>query len=82
MSLKYFQANIGGSEVKNPPVIAGDSGWIPGLGRSPAGGNGNLLQYCCLENSIDRGAWAGEWGWGGRDGAWLQSMGLQKVGHN
>ena len=31
--------------------------WIPGLGRSPRGGNGNLLQYSCLENSIDRGTW-------------------------
>ena len=30
---------------------------IPGSGRSPGGGNGNLLQYTCLENSIDRGAW-------------------------
>ena len=41
MSLKYFQANIGGSEVKNPPVNAGDLGGIPGLGRSPETGSGN-----------------------------------------
>ena len=47
----------GGSVVKNPPANAGDSGSIPGLGRSPAGGNGNLLQYSCLENPMDRGAW-------------------------
>ena len=36
---------------------AGDSGSIPGLGRSPGEGNGNPLQYSCLENSMDRGAW-------------------------
>ena len=35
----------------------GDSGSIPGLGRSPGEGNGNPLQYFCLENSMDRGAW-------------------------
>ena len=46
--------------VKNSPANArdvGDSGLIPGLGRSPRGGNGNTLQYSCLENSMDRGAW-------------------------
>ena len=46
--------------VKNPPANAGDardSGLIPGLRRSPGGGNGNPLQYSCLENSLDRGAW-------------------------
>ena len=46
--------------VKNPPAKAGDAkglGSIPGLGRSPGGRNGNLLQYSCLENSLDRGAW-------------------------
>ena len=36
---------------------AGDAGLIPGLGRSPGGGHGNPLQYSCLENPIDRGAW-------------------------
>ena len=36
---------------------AGDADLIPGLGRSPGGGNGNTLQYFCLENSMDRGAW-------------------------
>ena len=35
----------------------GDSGWIPGLGRSSQDGNGNPVQYSCLENPIDRGAW-------------------------
>ena len=46
--------------VKNPPANAGDIrdvGSIPGLGRPPGGGHGNPLQYSCLENSMDRGAW-------------------------
>ena len=47
----------GGSVVKNLPANAGDPGLIPGLGRSPGGGNGNSLQYSCLENHMDRGAW-------------------------
>ena len=52
----------GGSAVKNPPANAGDIrdvGSVPGSGRSPGGGHGNLLQYSCLESSVDRGAlWA------------------------
>ena len=46
--------------VKNPPANAGDIrylGSIPGLGRHPGGGNSNPLQYSCLENPMDRGAW-------------------------
>ena len=46
--------------VKNPPANTGDerdAGLIPGFRRSPGGGNGNPLQYSCLENSMDRGAW-------------------------
>ena len=46
--------------IKSPPADAGevrDAGSIPGLGRSPRGGHGNLLQYSCLENPMDRGAW-------------------------
>ena len=46
--------------VKNPSANAGDIrdvGSIPGSGRSPRGGNGNTLQYSCLENPMDRGAW-------------------------
>ena len=46
--------------VKNLPANAGDirdSGWIPGLGRSPGEGNGNPLEYSCLENPMDRKAW-------------------------
>ena len=43
--------------MKNLPASVGDAGLIPGLGRSPGGGPGNLLQYSCLENPVDRGAW-------------------------
>ena len=47
----------GGSAVKKPPANAGDPALIPELGRSPGEGNGNPLQYSCLENLRDRGAW-------------------------
>ena len=43
--------------VKNPPANAGDVGSIPGSVRSPVEGNGNPLQYSCLENPMDKGAW-------------------------
>ena len=43
--------------VKNPSANAGDTGLIPRLGQCPGKGNGNPLQYSCLENSRDRGAW-------------------------
>ena len=52
-SKKHFP---GGSDGKESACHAGDPGSIPGLGRSPGEGNGNPLQYSCLENSIDRGA--------------------------
>ena len=54
---------LGGSVIKNPPAIqetaynAGDVGLIPGSGRATGEGNGNSLQYSCLENPVDRGAW-------------------------
>ena len=50
-----LNVSANGSVVKNLP--AGDAGSIPGLGRSPGEGNGYPLQYSCLENSMDRGAW-------------------------
>ena len=50
---------------------AGDIGSIPRLERSPGGGNGNPLQYYCLENLMDRGVWQA-----------IQSMGSQTIGHN
>ena len=52
----------GGAVVTNPRANAGDTGdggLIPTSGRSPGGGHGNPLQYSCLENSMDRGAWQG-----------------------
>ena len=65
------------SLVKNLPANAGekgDMGLIPGSGKSPGGGNGNLPQYSCLGNPMDRGIWLKETG--------LQSMGLLKVRHD
>ena len=56
--------------VKNSFANAGDTGLIPELGRYPGEGNGNLLQYSCLENPMD-----------GKRGR-LQSMGLQRVRHD
>ena len=56
--------------VKNLPANAGDAGSIPGLGRSPAEGNGNPLQYYCLGNPMDRGAW------------WATVHEVARVGHN
>ena len=47
----------GGSVVKNPPANAEDADSIPGLGRSPRGGNGNPLQDSSPENPMERGAW-------------------------
>ena len=47
----------GGSEGKESACNAGNPGSIPGLGRSPGEGNGNPLQYSCLENHMDGGAW-------------------------
>ena len=60
----------GGSAAKNPPAYTGDMGSVPGLGRSPGDGNGNPLQYSCLENSMDRGAWQ------------ATVHGVTRVGHN
>ena len=63
----------GDSAVKNLPANAGDardSDSKPGLGRSLGVGNGNPLQYLCLENSMDRGAW------------WATVHGSQRPGHD
>ena len=48
---------LGGSVVKNPPANAGDAGSIPRSGRPPGEVNDNPLQYFCLGNPMDRGAW-------------------------
>ena len=60
-----------GSDSKASVYIVRDLGSIPGLGRFPGEGNGNPLQYSCLENPMDGGAW-------GR----LLCMGSQRVGHD
>ena len=52
-----FLGFLGGSDSKESTCNVGDLGSIPGLGKSPGGGHGNLLQYSCLENPMDRGAW-------------------------
>ena len=58
LSAVYYTMSFpGGSVVKNLPATAGDTGSIPGSGRSPVAGNGNTLQYCYLENPIDRGTY-------------------------
>ena len=55
--LKGLMGFPGGSDSKESACNAGDLGLIPGSGRFPGEGNGNPLQYSCLENSMDRGAW-------------------------
>ena len=61
LSLSLHKQSImgfpGDSAMKNLLANAGDMCMIPGSGRSPAGGNGNPLQYSCLGNPMDRGAW-------------------------
>ena len=52
---QFFSVFPGGSEVKVYASNAGDLGSVPGSGRSPGEGNGNPLQYSCLENPMDRG---------------------------
>ena len=54
---KMLDFNQVSSVCKSSSCNAGDLGSIPGLGRSPGEGNGNTLQYSCLENPMDRGAW-------------------------
>ena len=58
LALPFFGIDFpGGSDGKAFAYNAGDLGSIPGLGRSPGEGNGNPLQYSCLENPMDGGAW-------------------------
>ena len=52
-----YEGFPGGSDSKESACNAGDLGLIPGSGRSPGEGNGNLLQYYCLGNPTDRGTW-------------------------
>ena len=56
----HFNTSVGfssSSVIKNPPDNVGEAGSLPGLGRSLGEGNGNPLQYSCVENLMDRGAW-------------------------
>ena len=57
MELSQGRGFPGGPESKESACNVGDLGSVPGLGRSPVGGHGNPLQYFCLENPMDRGAW-------------------------
>ena len=57
MTLYNMKGFPGGSDSKAPVCSAGDPDSFPGLGRSPGEGNGSPLQYSCLENPMDRGAW-------------------------
>ena len=63
-----WQSFPGGSGGKESVCTVGDPGSIPRSGRSPGEGNGNPLQYSCLENSMDRGVW--------------QTLRWPRVGHN
>ena len=57
ISRSYAMGFPGGSDSKESACNAGDAGLIPGWGRSPGEGNGNSLQYSCLENPINKGGW-------------------------
>ena len=57
LEVELMGASLVAQMVKNPSANAGDLDSIPGSGRSPGEGNGYPLQYSCLENSMDRGAW-------------------------
>ena len=70
-ALKVNEGFPGGSDGKEYACNAGDTGSIPGSGRSLGEGNGNPLWYSCLGNPMDRGAWQA-----------IQSMRSQRVGHN
>ena len=66
--------------VQNLPASVGDlrgPGWIPGLGRSPGEGHGNPLQYSCLENPMDRGAWQATAQRVAKSGTWLKRLSMQ-----
>ena len=55
--VNFYLGFPGGSDGKESACSVGDLGSIPGFGKSPGEGNDNSLQYSCLENSMDRGAW-------------------------
>ena len=77
---KVFWLEIDWEWLKNPSANAGDkrdTGSIPGLGRSPRGGYGNPLQYSCLENPMDRGAWRATVRGVTKSWTWLKGLSTQ-----
>ena len=68
----------GSSNGKESACNVGDLGSIPGLGRSPGEGNGNPLQYSCLGNLMDRGAWWGYSPWGCKELDMTEQLSLFK----
>ena len=68
--LTGFPRWLSGKDLPAKAGDAGDMGSIPGLGRPPRGGNGNPLQYSCLENPVDREAWR------------ATAHGVKRIGHN
>ena len=67
--------------VKNTPASAGDignMGSLFGLGRSPRGGHSNSLQYSCLENAMDRGAWRATVHWAAKSQTQLKQLGMHR----
>ena len=71
LGIYHEETRTGGSDGEVSVYNEGDPGSIPGSGRSPGEGDGNPLQYSCLGNPMDREA-----------PGWLQSMGLQRIGHD
>ena len=67
----------GGSDGKESTCNVGDLGSIPGLGRSPGGGQGNPLPYSCLENLMDRGAWQATVNGVAKSQTWLNTSTIQ-----
>ena len=63
LSIEEVRVFSGGLDGQDSACNVGNPGLIPGLGRSPGEGNGNPLQYSCLENSLDRGALVGYSPW-------------------
>ena len=68
----------GVSDGTEPTCNAGDLGLIPGLGRFPGGGNGNLLQYSCLENPMDRGTQSYS-PWGRKESDTTEQLSTNKI---
>ena len=77
--VEHDWSDLAAPVVKNLPAEAGDpgdAGLILGLGRSPGGGNGNLLQYSCLENPMDRRAWGATVHRVTKSQTWLKQLGM------